>query len=220
MLRLVRMGALLSRIPSRTAFPVAAVCLFVALAAAAQKDVTLAELALDWARGRYATPVICEFDGEPIRGVRRILITPGPARVQPAVAKIVFVGLDPGKATRCFTELRGETPNLTGSVQIRLAGNWRPDTAQRDLRDQLRRKQGFEYEIPAGGLRIQPVSQPPSPTRTVDFRGGSVVLREIDPASDSARLLAEFDSPRKLLLELSATDGTKLSFPLYMTDLR
>lgn len=185
-----------------------------------QDGPTVADLALEWARGRYATPVICEFGGEPVRGIRRVLIAPGPARVQPPVAKIVFVDLEPGEATRCFTELRSETPNLAGSVQIRLAGNWRPDTASRDFREQLRRKQGFEFEIPAGGLRIQPVRRPPSPARPVDFRGGSAVLREIDPTSDSARLLAEFDSPRKLLLELTATDGTKLSFPLYMTDLR
>jgi hypothetical protein len=188
--------------------------------AAAQEAPTLADMAIDWARGRYATPVICEFDGKPVRGIRRILIAPGPPRQRPAVAKIVFVDLDAGEASRCFTELKADTPNLTGSVQIRLEGTWRPDTAERDFRDQLRRKQGFEYQIAAGGLRIQRVQQPRAEARAVDFQGGSAVLRTLDPASDLGRLVAGFDSPRKLLLELSATDGTKLAFPLYMTDAR
>lgn len=181
---------------------------------------TLAELALDWARGRFATPVICEFAGRPVRGIRRVLIGPGPARVQPPVDKIVFVDLDADDASRCFTELGGDSPNITGSIQIRLPGNWRPELAARDFREQLRRKQGFEFDVPAGGLRIGKISQPPGPSRVVDFRGGSVSLRALDPGSDSERLLADFESPRKLLLELSARDGTKLSFPLYMTDLR
>ena len=62
------------------------------------------------------------------------------------------------------------------------------------------------------------MSQPPSEVRTVDFSGGTATLHEIDPRSDVGRLLAQFDSPRKVMLELSATDGTKLSFPLYLTD--
>ncbi len=181
---------------------------------------TLADLSLDWARGRFATPVICEFAGEPVRGIRRILIAPGPPHVQPPVGKLVFVDLDADDASRCFTDLGGESPNITGSVQIRLRGKWRSETAERDFREQLRRKQGFEYEIPAGGLRVETVTEPASPSRVVDFRGGTVSLRVLDPGSDSERLLADFDSPRKLLLELSARDGTKFSFPLYMTDLR
>ena len=181
---------------------------------------TLADLSLDWARGRFATPVICEFQGRPVRGIRRVLIGPGPARVQPPVGKIVFVDLEADEASRCFTELGGDSPNITGSVQIRLLGKWRSETAERDMREQLRRKQGFEYDVPAGALRIGAIGQPASPSRVVDFRGGTATLRALDPGSDSERLLAAFDSPRKLMLELSARDGTKLAFPLYMTDLR
>lgn len=181
---------------------------------------TVADLALDWARGRFASPLICQFGDKPVRGIRRVLITPGPSHVRPAVDRIVFVDLDVDEASRCFAELKGDVPNVIGSVQIRLLGIRTADTARRDFREQLRRKQGFEFGIVSGGLRIRPVSQPPSAGEGVDFRGGRASLRTIEPGSDSARLLADFDSPRKLLLELSATDGTKLSFPLYMTDLR
>jgi hypothetical protein len=185
-----------------------------------QQAPTLADLALDWARGRFATPVICEFDGRPVRGIRRVLIGPGPKHVRPRVGKITFVDLDAKDASRCFTELSGDTPNLTGSLQFRVLGNWRPESAERDFRQQLRRRQGFEFEIPAGGLRMAEVGQPAKPVRRVDFRGGRAVLQEIAPGSDDARLLSDLRSPRKLLLEISARDGTKLSFPLYMTDLR
>jgi hypothetical protein len=179
---------------------------------------TIADMALAWARGRFASPVICQFGDRPVRGIRRVLITPGPARVQPPVDRILFVDLDVNEASRCFAELAGDVPNVVGWVQIRLPGTFRPDLAQREFREQLRRKQGFEFEIPAGGLKLQTVTQPPTPARTVDFAGGTASLREIDPRSDTGRLLAQFSSPRKLLLELSARDGTKLSFPLYMTD--
>jgi hypothetical protein len=191
-----------------------------ATSADAQNEQTVGDMALDWARGRFATPVICQLADKPVRGIRRILITPGPAHIRPRVAKIVFVDLEVEEASRCFTDLGGDTPNIKGSLQIRLPGNRRPDTARRDFREQLRRKQGFEFEITAGGLRIQPVTQPPSPDQGVDFRGGRAYLRGLDPGSDSERVLAHFDSPRKLLLEISARDGTKLAFPLYMTDLR
>jgi hypothetical protein len=181
---------------------------------------TLNELAIDWARGRYASPVICQFGEDPVRGLRRVMISPGPAHSRPPVGRIVFVDLEIEEASRCFTELSGDSPNLIGSLEFRLPGSRRADTARRDFRDQIRRKKGFEFEIASGGLRVQAVSQPPSKARGVDFRGGRVSLKELDPASDRGRLLAGFDSPRKLLLEISARDGTKLSFPLYMTDLR
>ena len=191
-------------------------------AAAAQSGAapTIADLALDWARGRFASPVICQLEGKPTRGIRRVLITPGPAHVRPPVDRIVFVDLEVDEASRCFAELAGDVPNVIGSVQIRLLGKRQSDTVRRDFREHLRRKQGFEFGIVSGGLRIRPVTQPPSEGKVVDFRGGRALLRAIEPGSDSARLLVDFPSPKKLVLELSAKDGTKLSLPLYMTDLR
>jgi hypothetical protein len=201
------------------------VLLGVAQATSAQRpgphqEVTVSELALDWARGRFATPVVCQFDGKAVRGLRRILITPGPSHVRPAVDRIVFVDMEVSDASRCVIEIGGEVPNVMGSIQIRLPSARRPDTARRDFREHLRRKNGFDFDIVAGGLRLQPVTQPESPARSVDFRGGEATLRTLDMRTDAGRLLAPFDSPRKLMLELSARDGTKLSFPLYMTDLR
>ncbi len=185
-----------------------------------QREPTVADMALDWSRGRFASPLICELDGTLVRGLRRVLITPGPSHQRPRVNRIVFVDLEVDEASRCFGELAGDVPNVTGSIQIHLSSSRRSDTAQRDFRESLRRKRGFDFRIAAGGLKLQPVTQPPSPTRGVDFRGGTASLRTLEVGSDDSRLLAPFPSPRKLLLELSARDGTKLSFPLYMTELR
>ena len=186
----------------------------------AAQEITVAELALGWSHGRFASPVICQLDGRPVRGLRRIVISPGPAHVRPLVNRIVFVDMEVEEATRCIAELQGDVPNVTGQVQFRLHSTRRSDTAQRDFREQLRRKQGFEFDIVSGGLKIQPVTRPETPALGVDFRGGKLSLHEIQKGTDASRLLAPFPSPRKLLLELSARDGTKLSFPLYMTDPR
>ncbi len=184
------------------------------------REATVADMALDWSRGRFASPLICELEGELVRGIRRVLITPGPSYQRPRMNRIIFVDLEVDGASRCFVELAGDVPNVTGSVQIHLLSSRRSDTAQRDFRESLRRKRGFEFRIAAGGLKLQPVTQPPSPARGLDFSGGRATLRTMEPGSDESRLLSPFPSPRKLLLELSARDGTKLSFPLYMTDLR
>jgi len=212
-----------SSLRTRIAALAVAACLGASAAAHAQRpgvvpEVTVSELALEWALGHFASPVVCQLGDRPVRGLRRVQISPGPAHVRPPVARLVFVDMEVSEASRCLTELKGDVPNVIGSLQIRLPSTRRTDTAQRDFREQLRRRSGFEFAVVSGGLRIQPVSQPVSPARGVDFRGGRVSLVEIPEGSDESRLLAPFPSPRKLLLEISATDGTKLSFPLYMTD--
>lgn len=186
----------------------------------APRNVTLADMALDWSRGRFASPLVCKLDGKLVRGIRRVMIAPGPARQRPRVNRIVFTDLEVDNASRCFGDLSGDVPNVTGSLEIHLPTSRGSDTARRDFREALRRKRGFEFRIAAGGLQLQPVTQPPSAAQAVDFRGGSAWLRTLEPGSDESRLLAPFESPRKMLLQLTARDGTKISFPLYMTDLR
>jgi hypothetical protein len=187
----------------------------VSSAGAQDHAVTLPDLALRWSAGHFASPLICQLDGEPLRGLRRIVIAPAPARVQPPANRVRFVDLEVEEASRCFTELAGDTPNVTGSLLIRLPGRHSTETVERDFREALRRARGFEFGIAGGVLQIQAVTQPASPVRAVDFSGGRAELREVREGSDIARLLAPFRSPRKLMLELTARDGTELSFPLY-----
>lgn len=192
----------------------------VASAGAQPTNPTLAGLALDWSRGHFASPLICRIDGALVRGIRRVLITPGAPHLRPQVNRIVFVDLEVEDASRCFADLTGDVPNVTGSLQIRLPGRHHADTVRRDFRDTLRRKHGFEFEISSGNLRFQPVSAPPSPAKAVDFSGGSATLREIAPGSDHARALADFPSPRKLVLTVTAPDSTTLELPLFLSGQR
>ena len=192
--------------------------LLVGAAAAQPRVIDLNVLALDWARGRYLSPVICETGGELTRGGRRLLITPGPRHASPPLARVLFSDLEVPDATRCFDELGSEQPNVVGQLEFRHLGRSRPDSAQRDFRAALRRDKGFEFHVARGTLRIQSVGT--QVTRTVDFRGGEVRLHAIAPGSDDARLLGDLVGLRKLLLDLEAPDGTRLRLPLLMTELR
>lgn len=187
--------------------------------AARAQEPDLNDLALDWARGQYVSPLVCEFDGAPIRGLRRIQITPGPRHTRPPVDRIIFVELEAEQATRCVGDLGAAEPNVRGSIQIRLRQVSRPDLARRDFTRTLERKGGFEFDVPAGGLRIQEIG-PDGASRDVAFRGGKVRIHELSPGSDEARVLKDLQSSRKLLLELEAPDGSELRFPLALSDVR
>jgi hypothetical protein len=199
-----------------------AVPLLLACAAAAQslqpRALDLNLLALDWARGRYLSPVICETDGELTRGGRRLLITPGPRHASPPVGRILFSDLEVPAASRCFDELGRDQPNVLGHVDFRHPGRSRPDSAQRDFKAALRREHGFDFHIAGGILRVEPVGG--GEAREVDFRGGEVRLHAIPAGSDDARVLGDLAGLRKLLLVIEAPDGTRLRLPLLMTDLR
>lgn len=187
-------------------------------ASAQQPDLNL--LAIDWARGRYASPLFCEIDGEARRGLRRLLITPGPRHVRPPVGRIVFVKLEVEEATRCFTALGEPSPNIWGQLQIRVAGRSQPDTARRDFDAMLRRKDGFEFEVPEGRLQIQTVGKDAPPPRTLPLRGGRANLRFVMTGTDDSRLLDDLPGEREVELKIEAPGGEIVRLPLVLTDLR
>ena len=175
----------------------------------------LNQLALQWATGRYASPLVCEFDDTPRRGLRRVVITSGPPHIRPAIDRIVFVDLDAAAASRCFTDLGQSVANVLGSIEIRLSGHSRPDTAAREFTIALRREHGFEFDIITGTLRFEEVGPDAPPPRTIDFAGGKARIHLVKPGSDLARLLKDFPGVRKLLLELEAEAGERLRLPLF-----
>ena len=186
-------------------------------AAAQQGAPDLNRLVIDWATGRYASPVMCEIAGKPVRGVRRILITPETFRGQQSLAVIHFVDMQVDDASRCFNATGEGLPNVIGTLKIRLPGRPHPETALRDFKLAIRRERGFDFEIVGGSLSIRDVTSPPSAPRVVDFRGGHAGLHRALPATDEARELADFGSPRKAVLKIEARDRTRLSFPIFMT---
>lgn len=177
----------------------------------------LNEMALQWARGRYASPVICDIEGEPISGVRRLLIAPGPRHSLPPVARVLFSDLEVDGAARCFDSLGRAQPNVEGSVEFRLTKRSRPDLAQREFSTALRRDRGFDFDITKGILRITTVGVGSEPA-DVDFTGGQALLHTVAKGSDTERLLSPFPTPRRLLLILKSKDGEReIRLPLFMT---
>ncbi len=174
-------------------------------------------LALEWARGQYGSPLVCEREGSPVRAIRRVLIAPVPATEagRTAANRLLFPDPTAKGASRCFSELGSDEPLVDGSLVIWLPGRSRPDTARYDFQTALRREEGFRFEIRSGKLLVKgwgPGNDEPVP---VDFQGGSASLHVVGRGSDAEKLLRGFRSPRKLLLDLEAPDGTKLRFPLF-----
>ena len=177
-------------------------------------------MALDWSRGRWVSPLLCEIGDEPVRGIRRLLIAPGPRQVSPPVNRLTFRPLEADAASRCFTALGAAAPDVVGSLQFRHDRRVSADTLEREFKAALRRDHGFEFKILSGRLRIAEVGKPEEAARTSDFSGGRARFRSVEPSSDAARLLADIESPRKLSLELEAPDGTRIELPLALAGLR
>ncbi|HSJ97291.1 MAG TPA: hypothetical protein VLC53_09465, partial [Myxococcota bacterium] len=138
--------------------------------AAAAPDAT--DLVLHWLRGGWRSPLLCTFAGEPVQGVRRIVIAPGPRQSEQRVDRITFSALDAREAERCRNALGGDAPNLVGNLLVGYTPK-RPnsDTPQRDFQ-QLLKEGRFELEIVAGRLRMGPPAQAPASLPEVDFAGG------------------------------------------------
>ncbi len=172
------------------------------------------DLALAWARGGYASPVICRFGDKVERGIRRVVIAPGPRSIERRVDRVTFVDLGASGGTRCHDDLGAEEQNVVGTLLIAYtAKRPRSDTPQRDFEQEL--KGGpLPFEIVGGKLRIGAATQPNESLPEVDFEGGKVRLGVVERGSDDARRLSDFASERRLRLDVEARDGTHFGMPL------
>jgi len=212
--------------PSRRA-TVFALCAGLAAVAALAESVASAQAmpdlnlrALDWLRGRWASPVICERDGGPVETARRLVIAPAPKHVRPPSDRITFHGVEIDAAKRCSDTLGATAPDARGTLVVTLPGISRPDLAQSEFQRALRQTGGFDFDVVEGRLRMTDWAEGSEP-RIVDYAGGVVRVREVRRGSDAARLLADIASPRKLTFELEAAGGTeRLAFPMVFYDFR
>lgn len=180
----------------------------------------LNELALEWARGEFRAPLICEIDGVPHRALRRVLVSPGPRYARIPMNRLAFFDLETPEGTRCHDETGGVEPNAVGSLALALEDYSRRDTVRRDFDTALRKEGGFDFRIRAGRLRIGAPGEETSTLPEIDFSGGTARIRTVKRGSDAFRRLAEFGQLRKLSLVLEAPDGTRLSFDLVQFGLR
>jgi len=172
------------------------------------------EFALAWARGGYASPVICRFKEEVRRGLRRIVIGPGPRSSAQRVDRIQFFDIGATGASRCHDDLGAEEPNVVGTLLVSYtAKRPRSDTPQRDIEQEL--KTGpLSFEIASGRLRIGAATGLPESLPEVDFAGGKLRIGEVAAGSDDARRLGDFASQRRLRLDAEAPDGTRIGMLL------
>lgn len=172
------------------------------------------DLALGWARGAYASPVVCNFAGEVRRGIRRIVIGPGPRSSAQRVDRLQFFDVGAVGASRCHDDLGVDEPNIIGTLFLSYtAKRPRSDTPQRDIEQEL--KAGpLSFDIASGRLRIGASNQPPESLPEVDFAGGTLRLGEVAAGSDDARLLGDFATQRRLRLDAEAPDGTRIRLVL------
>ncbi len=171
---------------------------------------------LTWLRGGWRSPLLCTFEGQPVQGIRRVVISPGPPQSERRVARVTFSPLEARDAERCRSILGGEAPNLIGTVLVTyVQKRQRSDTPRRDF-DLLRREGRFDLEIVSGRLRMGSAQEAPADLPEVEFTGGRAEVGEILPNSDTARLLLDFGSLRRLWLALEAPDGTRIELPLVL----
>lgn len=181
---------------------------------------SLQEMAIEWIRGRFGSPLLCQIGEKPIAGMRRMTVAPGARHLRPPQARIIFVGMELKDATRCFTDLEKSVPDIVGSLALRFPGAPRRDSSNRDFKAVLRRQGGLLFDIVGGVLRLREVGADPDELRDVDFRGGTASFLTVRPGSDSERMLSAITSPRKLDLIVKAPDGTRLRFPIFLVDTR
>ena len=211
------------RLRSTTAIAVSlfAACLGAGGHALAQpsESESLNYLVLSWIQGNYATPLVCKIEDASVRGLRRILIDPPDEKKQAPQAAIRFIDLEVEEATRCFTDLGGDTPNIIGQLVVRHPITKLRATARRDFKLELRRKRGFDLDIVSGSLAFEDVGPDAAPPSTIDFRGGKFRIHILRQGSDGLRLLSDLPSPRKVLLEFETRDGRLHSFAASLSNL-
>lgn len=178
------------------------------------------DLVLHWLRGGWRSPLVCTFAGEPRRGVRRVVIAPGPPQSERRVDRITFSSLEARDAERCRNPLGGDAPNLVGSLLVGYTPK-RPhsDTPQREFEQQLR-DGAVRLDVVSGRLRLGAASADPASLPEIDFAGGHAEAGEIPKGSDVARMLVDFGPRRRLWLVLEAPGGTRVELPLVQFEQR
>jgi len=177
--------------------------------AAAQELRDLNDLARAFTYGEWATPLVCELDGEARRGLRRLLVGPASRDLVPRSNKLVFEPLELPPGAHCTIDTGERQPNVAGAVFFHLEGHSRPDISDHDFQEALQREGGFDFKVTRGVLQVD--------GRGIDFAAGRARFELARRGSDAWRRLQDWPDAHKLVLTLEAKDGTRLAFDLVRT---
>jgi len=175
----------------------------------------LSELALLWALGEYAEPVVCTLQEGPVRGARTVVIRPRRRSGHRPLDVVEVRPLDLPDDLRegCRNDLGAPEPEMQGVLHIGLSRHHRPDTAQRDFQQALRDHGGFDFEISKGRLEVHDGAEGP---REVHLAGGTARLEVARPGTDAARLLGDAGDRPKRVLTLEGPEGDRFVFHLVL----
>jgi hypothetical protein len=178
------------------------------------------DLALGWARGGFTSAVVCRFPDGAKRGLRRVIIAPGPATSEERVDRIQFIDLGAAGADGCVDELGGDEPNVVGAIYVTHKTR-RPnsDTAERDFKHDVEHGP-IPFDVVRGMLRVGRAGAAVETLKDVDFAGAKMTLETIRAGSDDARRIADLPGTRQLRLAIDAKDGTRLALPLVEVERR
>lgn len=210
---------------------------------------TLTDLALEWSRGRYITPMICTIQGEAVRAQRRALIAPGEKKFGKAILQFRFYRMQlPSTPSDCFSMLGVQEFDIDGTILATVVGKSRADSLERDFKDMLEHKGGLDLAIQEGKLTLYTFGEstpkrvidsgdaekfdvpdaatlPNATSQTANFSAQDVQIKSarlstVVRTSDLARSLTDYQDLPQYQLNMELTDGRLLTMPLVKTGLR
>lgn len=210
---------------------------------------TLTDLALEWSRGRYVTPMICTIQGEAVRAQRRALIAPAEKKFGKTILQFRFYRMQlPSAPSDCFSALGVQEFDIDGTFLATVVGKSRADSLERDFKEMLEHKGGIDLAIQEGNLSLHTFQSPtpesvsntkhteqseasdttiPSDTSSeisnITLQAVQIKgarLSTIARTSDLARSLADYQDFPQYQLDMELSDGRLLSMPLVKTGLR
>jgi hypothetical protein len=176
--------------------------------AVGQPEIDLNQMALRFTQGAWASPLVCEHDGEARRGLRRVRVSAAPDDVIPPSNHMIIYPMGIPAGVRCYIDTGETQVEVAGSLTFHLEGFSRPDLAPREFSETLQRDGGFTFAIKSGSLDVG--------GKRVAFAGGKARFTLVRPGTDSFKRLADIEAPHKLALALTAPDGTSVALDLAM----
>lgn len=187
-------------------------------------QISTRELAVLYATGRYIAPVRCtREDGSLVELQEAITVREDPSSLGTSTGdfrmRATFFGIEVSGVKHCHNLMTPRLPDRRGVLQITFRGQTREDLGVSYFRRELDDGE-VEYHVQAGRLRTREIGSEADPV-TVEFDDDAqLIIRELEPRSDPARMLARFATQQGLQgvqpFELEISSDEQRSFKLWV----